>query len=119
MQLCETSQIGRVGNIKEVGKNLMISVASDRGFKRDGEWIDKTNWIEYTVFGREEKRIEWLKANLKKGDLVYVRATPGQTSWKDKDGETRYGFTFAVDDLRIEASAPDKADDGKAKKTRK
>jgi hypothetical protein len=28
-QLCELTQIGRIGNVKEVGQNLMISVASD------------------------------------------------------------------------------------------
>jgi len=26
-QLCELTQIGRIGNVKEVGQNLMISVA--------------------------------------------------------------------------------------------
>ena len=28
-QLCELTQIGRIRNVKEVGENLMISVASD------------------------------------------------------------------------------------------
>ena len=33
-QLCELTQIGRIGNVKEVGQNLMISVASDASYRR-------------------------------------------------------------------------------------
>ena len=45
-QLCEVVQIGRVGKIKQVGPNLLVSVASDASYKKDGEWIDRANWIE-------------------------------------------------------------------------
>jgi hypothetical protein len=45
-QLCELTQIGRIGNVKEVGQNLMISVASDASYRRDGEWVNRANWIE-------------------------------------------------------------------------
>ena len=31
-QLCELAQIGRIGNLKEVGQNLMISAASDASY---------------------------------------------------------------------------------------
>ena len=51
-QPCELTQIGRVGAVKEVGQNLMISVASDASYKKDGEWVNRANWIEHTVFGR-------------------------------------------------------------------
>jgi single-strand DNA-binding protein len=117
-QLCQTIQIGRVGKIKEVGPNLLISVASDVGYKGDnGEWQDRTNWIEHTLFARQEGKIKWVRENLQVGDLVTVRSTPSQTSW-EKDGEKHYGYTFAIDYLRREAKA-EKADEQKAAKPAK
>jgi hypothetical protein len=54
-QLCELAQIGRIGKVKEVGQNLMISVASDANYRREGEWMNRANWIGHTVFGRRDK----------------------------------------------------------------
>jgi single-stranded DNA-binding protein len=93
-QLCELTQIGRIGNVKEVGQNLMISVASDASYKKDGEWMNRANWIEHTVFG------------LQAGDLVFIRSTPSQTSW-EKDGEKRYGYTMAVTELKLMTAKAD------------
>jgi single-strand DNA-binding protein len=85
-ELCEVSQIGRVGKIKEVGQNLLISIASDASYKTDDEWVDRTNWIEHTIFARQEGMLAWARENLKPGELVFVRSTPSQSSW-EKDGE--------------------------------
>ena len=99
-QLCELTQIGRIGNVKEVGQNLMISVASDASYKKDGEWVNRANWIEHTVFGRRDKMKDWALDTLQAGDLVFIRSTPSQTSW-EKDGEKRYGYTMAVTELKL------------------
>jgi hypothetical protein len=40
--------LSRIGIVKEVGQNLMISVASDASYKKDGEWMNRANWIEHT-----------------------------------------------------------------------
>src|ERR1700733_11388181 len=44
--------IGRVGEIKQVGSALRVSVASSFS-RRDnsGEWAERTRWNEVTVFG--------------------------------------------------------------------
>ena len=99
-QLCELTQIGRIGNVKEVGQNLMISVASDASYRRDGEWVNRANWIEHTVLGRRDKMKDWALDTLQAGDLVFIRSTPSQTSW-EKDGEKRYGYTMAVTELKL------------------
>ncbi|MCA6105374.1 single-stranded DNA-binding protein [Bradyrhizobium australafricanum] len=105
-QLCEVNQIGRVGKIKEVGQNLMISVASDASYKKDGEWVDRANWVEHTIFARQDGMLKWAGETLKPGDLVFVRSTPSQSSW-EKDGEKHYGVTFAVNELRLEVARAD------------
>ena len=80
-QLCELTQIGRIVNLKEVGQNLMISAASDASYRRDGEWVNRANWIEHTVFGRRDKMKDWALDTLQAGDLVFIRSTPSQTNW--------------------------------------
>ena len=108
-QLCEVVQIGRVGKIKQVGPNLLVSVASDASYRKDGEWIDRANWIEHTIFASREGLMIWASDNLSPGDLVFVRSTPSQSSYK-KDGQTVYGYTFAVADLRRETAKADLKD---------
>jgi hypothetical protein len=105
-QLCEVVQIGRVGKVKQVGPNLLVSVASDASYKRDGDWVDRANWIEHTIFASREGLMTWASDNLSPGDLVFVRSTPSQSSYK-KDGQTVYGYTFAVADLRRETAKAD------------
>jgi single-strand DNA-binding protein len=106
-QLCEITQIGRVGKIKHVGSNLAISIASDASYKKDGEWQDKSNWIEHTIFARQGGVMKWTSDTLKPGDLVMVRSTPSQTKW-EVAGETRYGYTFAVNTLQLLTAKEDK-----------
>jgi single-stranded DNA-binding protein len=89
-----------IGKVREVGQNLMISVASDASYKKDGEWVNRANWIEHTVFGRRDKMKDWALDTLQSGDLVFIRSTPSQTSW-EKDGEKQYGYTMAVTELKL------------------
>jgi single-stranded DNA-binding protein len=118
-QLCETNQIGYVGKIKEVGTNLIVSVASDASFKKDGEWIDRTNWVEHTIFGRQEGIHKWARENLQPGDMVHIRSTPGEKSW-EANGETHYGYTFAVNELtRLTEKAEKSPEPGAAKSSKK
>jgi hypothetical protein len=75
-QLCEITKISRIGKLKEVGQNLMISVASDASYRRDGEWVNRANWIEHTVFGRRDNMKDWALDTLQAGGLVFIRSTP-------------------------------------------
>lgn len=124
-QLCEMTQIGRVGSVKEVGPNLIVSVASDASYNKNGEWVNKANWIEHTIFGRQEKVLEWVRDNLQPGDLVSVRSTPSQSKY-ERNGETVYGYTFAVEMIRREVAkadmkakeAPEETTRGKSRKAK-
>ena len=60
----------------------MISVASDASYRRDGEWMNRANWIEHTVFGRREMK-DWALDTLQAGDLVFICSTPSQTSSRE------------------------------------
>ena len=96
--IAEFTIIGRVGEIRQLGSTLRVSVASSFS-RRDnsGEWIERTRWNELTVFGEGTR--SYVKRNIVKGDLVVTSGSMGQTKW-EKDGETLYGVTLACE--RIE-----------------
>ena len=97
--LTEFKLIGRVGEIREVGSTLRVSVASSFS-RRDnsGEWIDRTRWNELTIFGEATRGY-----NIVKGDLIFTSGSLSQTKW-EKDGETFYGVTLACE--QIESACP-------------
>jgi hypothetical protein len=43
---------------------------------KDGEWTNRANWIEHTVFGRREKMKDWAPDTQQASDLVFIRSTP-------------------------------------------
>src|SRR5208283_5458037 len=49
--IAEFTIIGRVGEIRQIGSTLRVSVASSFS-RRDnsGEWVERTRWNEVTVF---------------------------------------------------------------------
>ena len=98
--LNQHTQIGRIGKVRQVGDNVMVSIGSDASYKKDGEWISRAHWVEHTIFGRQDGLKKWVLEKLQPGDLVSVVSTPQQTSW-EKDGEKHYGYTFAVEQFDL------------------
>ena len=102
--IAEFTIIGRVGEIRQVGPTLRVSVASSFS-RRDnsGEWIERTRWNELTVFGEGTRG--YVKRNLVKGDLIFTSGSMGQTKW-EKDGETVYGVTLACERIERLSKGP-------------
>ena len=71
--IAEFTIIGRVGEIKQVGSTLRVSVASSFS-RRDnsGEWVERTRWNEVTVFGEGTRG--YVKRNIVTGDLIFTPA---------------------------------------------
>jgi single-stranded DNA-binding protein len=87
--------IGRVGAIKEVGSTLRVTVASSYSFKDDhGDWIDRANWNEITIFNDNTKG--YVRRNISVGDLISTQGTISQTSY-EKDGERVYTTRLACE----------------------
>ena len=107
--IAEFTIIGRVGEIKQVGPTLRVSVASSFS-RRDnsGEWVERTRWNEVTVFGEATRG--YVKRNIVKGDLIFTSDSMGQTKW-EKDGETFYGVTLACERIERLCKGPNHSDD--------
>ena len=106
--IAEFTIIGRVGEIREVGSTLRVSVASSFS-RRDnrGEWVERTRWNEVTVFGEATRG--YVKRNIGKGDMVFTSGSMGQSKW-EKDGETFYGVTLACERIERLSKGPNRAD---------
>ena len=107
--IAEFTIIGRVGEIKQVGSTLRVSVASSFS-RRDnsGEWVERTRWNEVTVFGEGTRG--YVKRNIVKGDLIFTSGSMGQTKW-EKDGETFYGVTLACERIERLCKGPNHGED--------
>ena len=107
--IAEFTIIGRVGEIKQVGTTVRVSIASSYSRKDNrGEWVERTRWNEVTVFGESTRG--YVKRNIVKGDLVFTSGSMGQTKW-EKDGETFYGVTLAGERLERLCKGPNHGDD--------
>lgn len=93
----EVTLQGYVGAIREVGKTLKIRISHTEAWKVDGERKERTIWNVVTVF-ESMPGFEWIKANIKKGDLVMVRGRVSESSY-EKDGATIYETTLAADSV--------------------
>jgi single-strand DNA-binding protein len=104
--IAEFTIIGRVGEIKEVGTTVRVSIASSYS-RRDnrGEWVDHTRWNEITIFS--ETTQGFVKRNLGKGDLIFTSGSLEQTRW-EKDGETFYGVTLACQRIERLGKGPNR-----------
>src|SRR5277367_2156960 len=107
--IAEFTIIGRVGEIKQVGTTVRVSIASSYSRKDNrGEWVERTRWNEVTVFGESTRG--YIRRNIVKGDLVFTSGSMGQTKW-EKDGETFYGVTLAAERIERLCKGPNHGDD--------
>jgi single-strand DNA-binding protein len=64
-----------------------FSLAVGERKKVDGEWVDHTEWIRVTAFG---KTAEACDKYLAKGSQCYVSGRMQTRKWTDKEGQDRY-----------------------------
>lgn len=110
-------QLGVIGNLgadpelryTQDGSPLCrFNVAASFGVRRpDGEWENKTEWVQVTIFG---KRAETLPGILSKGMRVYVSGRLQVRPWTDRSNEPRAGLQLAADTVEV-MSSPRQRDD--------
>jgi single stranded DNA-binding protein len=83
--------IGNVGSVdvKEFdngGKIVNLSIATSEGYKKDGEWVNITEWHRCSsgipsIVERASK--------VSKGDVLYIEGSLKTRKWTSKEGEER------------------------------
>lgn len=96
--------IGRLGRDPElrVGKTgrqvATLSVATNRAYKKDGEWIEETDWHRIKCFDRLAEQV---MARLKKGEVAGVIGTLTYSKWTDASGNSRMSTVIKADQVEF------------------
>ena len=71
-----------------------FSVATNRNFRKDGEWESETEWFRVVVWAEQgERAAEYLR----KGHKVYVEGRLQTRQWEDQSGNKRYTTELIAD----------------------
>ena len=77
-----------------------VAVNERRKNSQTGEWEDRANFLDCTMFG---KRAESLSKYLLKGTKVAVEGRLRWSQWENKDGEKRAKVEIVVDEVELMA----------------
>jgi len=76
-----------------------FSLATSERFKnKGGEWEDKTEWHNVTLWGR---LAEIAGEYLAKGKTVYIEGRLQTRKWQDRDGRDRYTTEIVADKMQM------------------
>lgn len=74
---------------------LSFGLAINTSYQKDGQWVDKTCFIDVSTFGKTAERLNNV---LKKGMHVFVQARLDQETWVDKNtGQNRSRHVLKAD----------------------
>jgi single-strand DNA-binding protein len=83
--------LGNVGSVevKEFGegrKLVQVSLATSDGYKKDGEWVNKTEWhkLVFAIPSLADRA-----ESIQKGDVIYTEGSISTNSWTTKEGEKK------------------------------
>jgi len=94
--------IGRVGKQPEMRflangtAFTKFSLATDRNYQKDGEWVNDTDWHNVECWGALAERVN---ERVPKGVMVYVEGRIQYDSWVDNDGVKHYMTKIVANDV--------------------
>lgn len=80
-------------------------VAAGERRKKDGEWVDHTEWVRAVCFG---KTAENAGQYLSKGRQVHIEGRLSTQKWTDKEGVDRWSTDVIIDRLTFLGGGGDK-----------
>ena len=94
-----SGNIGKDPELRSTASGMQVlsfPVCVNSRVKRGGEWGDKPNWVDVSIFG---KRAESVSRYLQKGSHVTVAGRLNQSTWETKDGQKRSKLEVICDDI--------------------
>ncbi len=96
--------IGRLGSDPKSSRtpsgDLVVdfSIAIDESYKKDGEKVQKTEWVSIVVW---RKLAEICEQYLSKGKLVYIEGKMQTRKWEDKEGATHMKTDVIASNMKM------------------
>ncbi len=75
-----------------------FSVATNRRYKKDDNWVDEPNFHNVVVWG---KQAETLARFAKKGTRIYIQGRMQTRSWDGDDGKKNYRTELVANDISL------------------
>ena len=94
-----SGNLGREPELRSTASGMQVlsfPVCVSTRMKSGGEWRDKPNWVDVTIFGQ---RAESLSRYLQKGSHVTVAGRLNQSTWETKDGQKRSKLEVVCEDI--------------------
>jgi hypothetical protein len=105
--IAESTLIGRVGTIKQVGKTVRVSICANYSFKDDkGQWKEHAHWNEVAIFTKSVQ--SYVNEHVSKGDLVHVRGRLRQNSF-ERDSHRIYTIDLIAQEFGRLAQGSERA----------
>lgn len=101
-------RLGREAETRTVNENLSVttfSIANDSSYKKDGEWVNVTNWIPVKMFNV----FDGYCSRLTKGAEVVVTGSLEQENWTAQNGEKK--SRLVLKGQRVEFPSQDKREE--------
>ena len=99
-----SGRLTRDPELKGDGNVLKMRVASSANAKIDGEWGEKTNYIDVVLFGRLASVLE---PYLSKGKEVAVTGRLDYDEYQAKDGTNRHSYQIISENFKMFGSKSD------------
>lgn len=94
-----TGRLGRDAELRgDGGSILSMRLASNYSAKENGQWVEKTNWLDAVMFGN---RAQAVAPYLKKGTEVAISGELRIREYETRDGSKRNAVEIVVDELKL------------------
>lgn len=94
--------IGRLGKDPEFKSTATMdickfSLATSESYKKNGEWVEKAEWHNITIFGK----LSAVGKRISKGSLIYLEGKISTNKWKDTDGNEKSSKDIIANMVRV------------------
>ena len=95
-----SGNLTRDPELKTVGETTVcgLRIANNARVKQHGEWTDKANYVDITVFGRQA---ESCNTYLAKGRAVMIDGRLDFQEWQAQDGSKRNALRVIADNVQF------------------
>lgn len=93
--------LGRNPEIRYTQSGMAVcnfSLACTERTKKDGEWVDQTEWVSVVTFGKTAENCE---KYLSKGSSCYIQGRMQTRKWQDKEGNDRYTTEIVANNVQF------------------
>lgn len=94
--------VGNVGKDPDYRNNttpvVNFSLATQKSYKKDDQWVNKTTWHNIVAFGRTA---EYVNAKICKGNTIFVEGELDVDEWTDKNGSKRQTTKVKANKINI------------------